>query len=128
MFTSLSPGSLFVGGSEDRYGGYFTTPDGSFNSGYYIGQKDKLVLNGDLVNNSDETKTVYTLNEIEYIPGKVNGMSEASMYVMVPGQCDGQFGVIFPSTQKAFTVKGRALNVTKDVTILAFSKSPFKNF
>src|ERR1700712_3470440 len=76
MFTSLLPGSLFVGGSEDRYGGYFTTPDGSFNSGYYIGQKDKLVLNGDLVNSSDESKTVYTLNEIEYIPGKVRGMKD----------------------------------------------------
>jgi hypothetical protein len=123
-FVSLSPGSLFVGGSEDKYGGYFTTPDGGFNSGYYIGQKDRLVLNGDVINYTDETRTVYTLNEIEYIPGKAKGMSEASMYVMVPGQCDGQFGLVLPNAEKTFTVKGRALNVTRDVTILAFSKPP----
>jgi hypothetical protein len=121
-FNSLSPGSLFIGGSEDKYGGYFTTPDGVVNSGYYIGQKDKLILNGDVINYDDDTKTVYTLNEIEYIPGKVAGMSEASMYVMVPGQCDGQFGLILPSSRETFTVKGRALNVTNDVTILAFRK------
>ena len=57
LFESLTPGSLFIGGSEDKYGGYFTTPSGSVNSGYYISQADKLIMNGDVINYTNETKT-----------------------------------------------------------------------
>jgi hypothetical protein len=121
-FDSMTPGSLFIGGSEDKYGGYFSTPDGSVNSGYYVGQNDKLLMNGDVINYTNETKIVYTLNEIEYIPGKVAGMADASMYVMVPGQCDGQFGLVLGNQQKAFTLKGTPMSVTRDGTILAFRK------
>jgi hypothetical protein len=125
FFESLTPGSLFIGGSEDRYGGYYTTPEGSVNSGYYVGQNDKLIMNGDVINYTNETKYVYTLNEIEYVPGKLKGMADASMYVMVPGQCDGQFGLVLPSGQKVFTLKGHPFNVTHDGTILAFSRYLF---
>jgi hypothetical protein len=120
MFESLSPGSLVIGGSEDKYGSYFTNPSGDINSGYYISPSEKLLMNGDVINYTNETKTLYTLNEIEYIPGKKEGMMDASMYVMVPGQCEGQFGLVQGGGTKQFTIKGKAMNVTRDGTILAF--------
>jgi hypothetical protein len=78
-------------------------------------------MNGDVINYTNETKVLYTLNEIEYMPGKAPGMMDASMYVMVPGQCEGNYGVINGAKQeKKFTIKGKAMNVTRDGTILAF--------
>lgn len=121
LFESLSPGSLFIGGSEDKYGGYYTTPTGDLNSGYYISKEDKLIMNGDVINYTPADKIVYTLNEIEYIPGKAKGLMEASMYVMVPAQCEGQFGIISGAGRSPqFSVKGKAMTVTRDATILAF--------
>ncbi|KAE9980993.1 hypothetical protein EG328_011894 [Venturia inaequalis] len=121
LFESLSPGSLFIGGSEDKYGGYYTTPTGDLNSGYYISKEDKLIMNGDVINYTPADKIVYTLNEIEYMPGKAKGLMEASMYVMVPAQCEGQFGIISGAGRSPqFSVKGKAMTVTRDATILAF--------
>src|ERR1700744_1113223 len=55
-------GSLFIGGSEDKYGAYFTTPQGDVKSGYYVGRKDQLMMNIDFIKYNNETKQVYTLN------------------------------------------------------------------
>lgn len=120
MFESLSPGSLFIGGAEDKFGGYYTTPTGDLNSGYYISKEDKLVMNLDVINYTPQDKVVYTLNEIEYVPGKPSGLMDATMYVIVPGQCEGQYGLINGAGKQQFSVTGRAMNVTKDSTILAF--------
>ncbi|TLD35783.1 uncharacterized protein E2P81_ATG02086 [Venturia nashicola] len=116
-----SPGSLFVGGAEDKFGGYFTTPTGDLNSGYYIGKEDKLILNGDVVNYTPNDKVVYSVNEIEYIPGKPADLMAASMYIMVPGQCAGdQVAISSKGKGERFTVSGPPQTVTKDATILNF--------
>jgi hypothetical protein len=115
-------GSLLFGGSEDKYGSYYTTPTGNVRSGFYIGPKDRLAMNGDLINYTNETKYVYTMNEIEYIPGKLGDGGEASMYVMVPGQCSGGFGITLPQFQKekVFSMKGSGFTVIESGKILAF--------
>jgi hypothetical protein len=90
MLDSLSSGSLFVGGSEGKYGVYFITQEGRIFSGYHNCPIEKLVMNGGLINCTNQTNIVYTLNEIEYILGKAPEMMDSSMYVLAPRQCESQ--------------------------------------
>jgi hypothetical protein len=48
----------------------YTTSDGKFDSGFYIGPNDKFLLNSDLVNYNADAKKVYITMDIEYVPGK----------------------------------------------------------
>jgi hypothetical protein len=49
----------------------YTTQDGSFDSGFYVGRNDKFLLNSDLVNYNADTKKVYITMDVEYMPGRV---------------------------------------------------------
>jgi hypothetical protein len=72
------PMSLFMGGSEDKGDVYYSTPDGLFDSGYYIGKDDMIVFGGDVVNYNLEQRTVFSVTEMEFIKGKQKGFLETS--------------------------------------------------
>jgi hypothetical protein len=113
------PLSLFMAGSEDVGGGVFTTSDGSFNSGYYIGKEDMLIMTGDVVNLSNFTKHVYASAEIEYIEGRVPGMLDASILMTNVGQCDGDMGIFqAPEGETRFSVNGTDMDVLNDGYII----------
>jgi hypothetical protein len=115
--------SMFAGSSEDKGGAFFTTADGQFNSGYYVGKNDKIIMNGDIVNYTNETKTVYSLIDVQYVEGKPAGNMEAVTQLWSVGQCDGQVGFVKPPPgQKKFALKSQVMNITQDGTFLAFRK------
>jgi hypothetical protein len=108
--TRRFPMSLFMAGSEDIGGSIFTTDNAKLNSGYYIAPLDPIVMMGDVVNLNNETRLVYTKADIDYIPGKVPGMLDASVQMLNVGQCDGSFGIFnAPEGAKKFTVNGTAM-------------------
>jgi hypothetical protein len=113
--------SMWAGSSEDKGGAFFTLKDGSLNSGYYIGKNDKVIMSGDIVNYTNETKTVYSLIDIEYVEGKPQGHMEAVTQLWSVGQCDGQIGFIKPLPgQTKFSLKSQKMNVAMNGTFLAF--------
>jgi hypothetical protein len=98
-------GAIFLGGSEDRGDGHYTTERGTFKSGYYIGPNDKVVTSGDVVNYTNDTKTIYVIHDIEYIPGKPKDFLDASTQVLSVGMCDGKMGIFQPnSATKRFSL------------------------
>jgi hypothetical protein len=123
------PVSLFMAGSEDIPGGVFTTGDGKFNSGYYIGKADPIVMMGDVVNLKNETRYVYAKSDIEYLPGKVAGMMDASIQMLNVGQCDGSFGVFnAPEGLQKFTLNGTAMDVMTDGYLITSRKLTDETF
>jgi hypothetical protein len=111
--------SMIRGSSEDKGGAFFSTKDGMFDSGYYVGKSDRTVMSGDIVNYTNEEKEVYALTDLQYLEGKQPGFMEAVWSV---GQCDGQIAFVRPPPgQKKFTLKSRSMKVVQDGYFLAFS-------
>jgi hypothetical protein len=117
------PFSLFMAGSEDVGGGVFTTSDGKLNSGYYIGPTDPIMMMGDVVNLTNDTRVVYTKTDIEYIPGKVPGVMDASIQMVNVGECEGGSGIFSaPADLKKFTLNGTAMQVENNGYLITSSK------
>jgi hypothetical protein len=113
--------SMWAGSSEDKGGAFYTTMDGHYNSGYYIGKDDKTLMTGDIVNYTNETKEVYSLIDIQYIQGKPAGHMEAVTQLWSVGQCDGMIGFVRPPPgQKKFALKSQKMTITQDGTFLAW--------
>jgi hypothetical protein len=116
--------SLLIAGSEDIGGGIFTTADGKFNSGYYIGLNDQIAMLGDIVNLSNDTRYVYTKADIEYVEGRLPGMLETSVQMLNVGQCEGSVGIFSPpEDEKKFTINGTAMDITTDGYLITSRKS-----
>jgi hypothetical protein len=57
--------STIMGASEEIGSSAYSTPDGKFNSGYYLGKNDKVIMSGEVVNYTNDTKTIYSVSDIE---------------------------------------------------------------
>jgi hypothetical protein len=120
--------SMFSGSSEDKGGAFFSSLDGQFNSGYYIGPNDRIVMNGDVVNYTNETKEVYAMSDFQYMEGKPPGSMEAVTQLWSVGQCDGQIGFVKPPPGATkFSLKGRDMKIVQDGHFLAWSKFRLSN-
>jgi hypothetical protein len=118
------PTSLFMGGSEDKGDVYYSTPDGMFSSGYYIGKNDTIIFGGDVVNYNTEEKTIYSVTEFDYIKGKPEGFLETSAQTLQVGMCNGMADLmnLYSPKQKKFAVLGKPMNITMDGYIVAQRK------
>jgi hypothetical protein len=112
------PISLFMGGSEDKGDVYYSTPDGMFDSGYYIGPNDRITFGGDVVNYNMEEKTVYSVTEMDFLRGKQKGFLETSASQMPVYMCNNFMDMAMP-TAKKFTVTGKPAIVNNDGYIVA---------
>jgi hypothetical protein len=64
-------GSGFIGQGEDNGEILFTSKDGSYPAGFFLGAKDKFILLGDYVNLNNASKDVYVTLDLEYVDGWV---------------------------------------------------------
>jgi hypothetical protein len=81
---------FFVAVNEDSGTGYsdlYTTPDGKFNSGYYVGSADKISMGAEFMNYRQFRQTVYVALEAEYMPGKVPGFSDTTAFILSAVGC-----------------------------------------
>jgi hypothetical protein len=118
--------SLFAGGSEDKGDVYYSTPDGMFDAGYYIGPDHEIIMGGDVVNYNLDQKTIYSVTELEFIRGKPEGFLESSVQVFNVAQCDSKSNGVFniPKEQKKWEMKTRTpMTVSKDGYIVSIRKS-----
>ena len=83
------------------------------------------MMNGDIVNYTNETKEVYSLIDLQYVDGRPPGFMEAVTQLWSVGQCDGQTGFVHPPAgKKIFALKSRIMKVVQDGYFLAFSEFP----
>src|SRR5258708_2100463 len=55
------PGSYFGGSASDGAPSIFNTPDGMFDSGYFLGKQSKVIMSAELINYAKETKNIYAV-------------------------------------------------------------------
>jgi len=114
--------SFMTGSAEDKGGGIFSTLNGNWPSGYYVGKNDQVGLFMDLVNYSNETKDVWGEYDIHYIEGKPPATTEAAVQLWDVGVCDGNFAgiVVAPKNQTKFSVVGKDMTINQDGVFLNF--------
>lgn len=62
------------------------TPDGKFNSGYYLSDDSKFMLQAELINYLPTEQTVYLQVDMEYVNGRIGGDVMGSG-LAAPGEC-----------------------------------------
>ncbi|KAF2668108.1 hypothetical protein BT63DRAFT_415609 [Microthyrium microscopicum] len=113
--------SMFSGSSEDQGGAFYSTPSGEFNSGYYIGKNDRIIMLGDVVNYKNETQEVYHLSDIQYIEGKASDCMEAVTQLWDVKTCTGGMKANPPPKDvKQYSVSGSEMTIVQDGVFLAF--------
>lgn len=121
---SPTPGfSAFTGSSEDQAGAFYTALDGSYDSGYYLLNEDYLLIWGEVVNYSNETKDVYVKMDFEFVDGNPHGYAQAAGQLWSVGQCEGDSLTLKPPAgEERFSFKSDNLTVTEDGKFLGFRK------
>jgi Stress up-regulated Nod 19 len=76
-FLGMFPAVGFMVSGNDPAANMFTTPDGSFNSAYHIGQYQMLAMQAELVNYRKEAQKVYITVDYEYTKGKANNPADS---------------------------------------------------
>lgn len=118
------PVAPFAGASESNRDLYFVSPENKFNGGYYIGKGDAIMISAEVVNYTNDTKTLYSVSEMEYVPGRPKGALDVSLQVIDVGACvpatNGMMAgmVMPPKDKKTFSLDSRAVTVQQDGSIL----------
>jgi hypothetical protein len=114
-FSMPGIGTIMSGGTD---GGdlRFTDAEGKLPAGVYIGKNDGISNMIDVVNYNNETKEVWQLSEIEYLPGKMEKMMPVSRQVLGIGMCSGLNSLLVrpPPGKTKFTLEGGGIHVIRD--------------
>jgi hypothetical protein len=123
------PVNIFMGGAADTSSNHYTSLDGKFNSGYYLSKNTDVLQMIDIVNYNDKPMDIYTVSELEYIPGKPPGLLQANSVTIALGMCDGMAGMKLMEPMfkgqtadgnKTFSITGADVNVARDGYFLNF--------
>jgi len=110
--------SLFTGGVEDKGDSFYTSPDGKFNSGFYVGPTDKMLSTGQVVNYSNKTMEVYARLEIEFIPGRVKDALDVGIQSMSVTGCGLNIAITPKKDETTMNLKSRNFPVVQDGYII----------
>jgi hypothetical protein len=78
----------FIVSGVDEAANFFTSPDGSFKSGYWIGEKqNRFIMQAELINYRDKGLSAYITTEIEYVEGSLAGYSDTSVSLLSVTGC-----------------------------------------
>ena len=81
-FLGSFPAAGFIVAGNDEAANYFTTPDGKFDSGYYIGQREMFAMQAEIINYKPTNQSVYITAEFEYLPGKISGFGDSTVSLL----------------------------------------------
>jgi hypothetical protein len=112
-------GSSFIAHGEDGASGttLYTSQDGTYGSGFYVGENDKFLHWVDLVNYRSEARAVYVSYDIEYLDGKV-GVDASASLMSVTGCAGSHKGLNLNKTGVSIT-KSPPYTMTVDGEIVA---------
>ncbi|TID25758.1 hypothetical protein E2P81_ATG03546 [Venturia nashicola] len=115
------PGGYIGGSAADGAPSLFTTPDGMFNSGYLLGTSSKVIVSAELVNYGKETKEVYLVTELDYLPGDTPDMMDTAVGIMTVNQCDSNMNPFLkaPEGKKVWDMKSKDLTISQDGYLLS---------
>ena len=106
--------SLFLSGAVDRYTVWYTTPDGKFDSGYYV-DKGPFAVSGEIVNYAPKPQKIFISIEYEWLPGKVG--SGATSTLLSVANCD-RWNPGYPVGHGPESTKSMGYPVLQDGTII----------
>lgn len=109
--------AVFMAGATETGEEQFAIPNGSFKSGFYIGQKDMVLFGVDMVNYGKKSRNVYSVNEIEFVYGKVPGMLPAEHQIIDIGTCSTDLHgdkVHAPKGQSKFSLQSKEITMALD--------------
>ena len=108
--------SIFMAGATEEGNTRFTSVDGKFNSGFYLGKDDKINMGIDVVNYNNVSRTVYVEADMEYVPGQMKDALPSAQQVINLGMCSGFNGVDIhpPPGQKKFKLEGSDIVIARD--------------
>lgn len=118
----LRGGSLFTGGAEDKGDTFFTSGDGKFNSGFYIGKTDRIMAFAQVINYRDVDQKVFTQLELEYIEGKVPDALEVSPQSISVTGCGRSISFMPKKNETSLHLKSQEYPVIQDGFIISTSK------
>jgi hypothetical protein len=114
------PTTTFMGASEEKGDTAFSTPDGKFNSGYYVSKSETFTMTGEIINYTNDTKVIYSVTELEYIPGRPAGSLDVVTQILSVNQCEtSDLKLRPPGGQKIFSFKSKEMTVIQDGYILS---------
>ncbi|QDS75811.1 hypothetical protein FKW77_000302 [Venturia effusa] len=83
------PMTIFGGTSEDNSNMLYSDADGTFNSGFWLPKTDKMMIMGEIINYRNSSTFVYSVTDVEYVPGQAAGMLDAYTTVLDVAMCGG---------------------------------------
>jgi hypothetical protein len=111
--------ATFMGATEEANYSIYTTNDYKFDSGFYLAADDKIVVTGEIVNYNNETKNVFAVSELEYLPGRVKAFKDVVTQILLVNQCDGnQLGLQAPKDKKVYSVDSQNMTAIQDGFLL----------
>ncbi|KAF2403692.1 hypothetical protein EJ06DRAFT_288207 [Trichodelitschia bisporula] len=112
---SVASGGAFVGGAVDAFVDWFTAPDGSVRSGYFIPAGSWGFMSGEVINYLREEQTVYVQLDIEWVKGKY-GRDAIKSPLNVEG-CDFTHSA-FKNGGDRGKITSADFTVSRDVTVI----------
>jgi hypothetical protein len=118
----LSGASLFTGGAEDKGDTYFTSADGKFNSGYFIGKNDRVMGVAEVINYRNVTQKVHIQLELEYVEGRIpDALPVSAQSISVTG-CSMNISFMPKENETSLSLKSQEFPVIQDGFIISTSK------
>jgi hypothetical protein len=96
-------------------------------SAFYIAPNDNILFTAEIINNSNSTRDVYAVLDVEYIKSKP--ALDSRWQVVAVGNCDGKGLAINAEEGKSkFAVTSQPMTMMKDGTIFGLSEWHFVSF
>lgn len=86
LFRQNTNTAIFGFAAVDEFKQLFTSADGKFDSGYYLGQDDKMLLQGEIINYLPTPQKVFLQMDLEFMPGRI-GKEAITVVSNVQGMC-----------------------------------------
>jgi stress up-regulated protein Nod 19 len=116
-FLGQFPAVGFVVSGNDEAPNMFTTPDGTFNSGYLIGPQQMLAMQAELVNYRTEEQKVYVTVDYEYVQTPAETPADSVVALFSVTGC-GFPDYHRPASQKVYNVTSDTISVPTDGFII----------
>lgn len=108
---------LLMGASEANRDLQFAA-GGDVVSGFLIGKDDKIMLNGEIVNYTNDTKLIYSVSDVEYVEAAPKDALDATMNIFDITMCSSGNSLEAPHGQMKWSVSSKKVQIVKDGTIL----------
>jgi hypothetical protein len=119
----MPDGAVFVGGGGSAGSGAAFAGKNSVDvkTGIYIGTAAKFAVAAEVVNYDPRDKDLYFTLDLEYVPGKEQGLLNVGMGALSVDDCTNPLGLFQPPKGVAKTYTGAEWTMTEDGYFVSFT-------